>query len=536
MKTVIVGGSKIVVAIVAVCSLVIVLSVAGIALWLKFGIRPYDRLNAQTLATEKTDPDAALAMYPKVFAAADAEHISVQDRSKLYLEYGRLLCEHGRLNEGIEALQKSAALSKSSWRGITEAAAISQIAEYRLKLLPGRKITPADIKELEVAAEIHPDRQAEGDKWFWPCYDMALGQMYTATGNYSGALTSLQKAIEEFTPLSTWGLQGAQGAYLDALVRQGKYAEANSKFIEFYRSLSADDDKSKLQSRFINALDSVRDADPVRFHHIRDLLYQKKFAELDQTILAMQHDKTLHASGIPVRGAFYSAIDSLEHSDLDAIWNERIALVQEWVKARPDSAPAKIALARLLTSYGWKARGGGWANSVSQEGWRVFADRLAQCKTALDSVKDKPPEWYTSMQRCALGQSWDVPKYNQLVDEGLKRYPDYDSIMFLKSYWLQPRWNGAEGEFERYAASVADKRGGTAGDVLYARIAWYLDSFTIHDVMQQTAMSWPRVKSGMLQIIKEYPQSLSARGMLSSLALEKDDLKTAESAFADVSK
>jgi len=185
----------------------------------------------------------------------------------------------------------------------------------------------------------------------------------------------------------------------------------------------------------------------------------------------------------------------------------------------------------VLTSYAWKARGNGVANDVSENGWKLFGERLDQCKAVLDQVKDRPGEWYTAMQRCALGQSWDRAAYDGLVNEGLKRNPDYDTIIFVKGYWLQPRWHGEEGEFEKFLAA-ADKRGGGAGDALYARSVWYLDT-VIHDVMNQTNVGWPRVKAGFQQIIKTFPQSHTARGMLSILALEKDDLKTAENAFAN---
>lgn len=529
MKTVIVGGSKILLAfmLIAMCA------IGGVLAWLKFGIRPFDRLNAQTMALADSDPDKALAQYAKVFEAADEAKISVQDRSKLYLEYGRLLANHGKVQEGIEASTKSMNLSRSSWRGITEAAAISEIAESRLKLWPERKITQNDVKELMIAADIHPGRTEEGDVWFWPMYDEDLGRMQMYLGDYAGALASLEKSVERFKtiPNSLWGLEAAQGYYLEALVRQGKYAEANKKFVEYYTSLPADADKTKLQARYRQALEAADNKDPGYFERMKELLRQKKFVELDQAIGSLQKDKTVFAEGNPVRGLFYAALESLNKEDFDSVWMERIGLAREWVKANPKSAPAKIVLARLLSSYAWKARGGGWANNVSENGWKVFGERLAECKAVLDQVKDRPAEWYTAMQRCALGQGWDKKDYDAMVNEGLKRYPDYDSIVFLKCYWLQPRWNGQEGEFEKYLATVADKRGGGAGDALYARACWYLDASTIHNVLGQTSASWPRVKSGLEYIIKTNPQSFLAKGMLSILAVEVNDLKTAAGAF-----
>jgi len=54
--------------------------------------------------------------------------------------------------------------------------------------------------------------------------------------------------------------------------------------------------------------------------------------------------------------------------------------------------------------------------------------------------------------------------------------------------------------------------------------------------MQDTKLSWPRVRSGLNQIIKQYPDSLLAKGILSTLAIETNDKKTAEAAFGSADK
>jgi len=531
MKKVVVGGSKAVKIVIAILAILVVVPVVAVVLWLNFGIRPYDKLLAQVTAMGKTDAEKALLMYPKLLAAADSEHISVQDRSKLYLQYGRLQADHGLLDEAIKNFQKSAELSKSSWRGPTEAAAILEIARARINLMPDRQITQSDIKDLKAAEEVHPSRESGKDNLFWPSYDLALGQMHMALKEYPAALESLQRSMDEFAAVAE-GVQSAPGVYLQALLRQGKYGEANDKFIEFYTSMPADESKAELQYRFRQGLANIDNKKSSTKLPSKALLKERKFAELDSAVAALQNDKTILPDGTWIRGRFYAALDSTQDAELEATWKQRVDLLRDWVKARPDSAPARIALGRLLISYGWKARGTGYSDTVSEESWKLFSARLGECKDTLMACKSRPAEWYTAMQLCALGLDWDATEYNKLVDEGLKKYPTYDPIILNKCYWLQPRWKGAAGEFEKYITDTANKRGGIAGDVLYARAAWSIDDDTVHNVLNETKMQWPRVKSGTLQIIKDYPDSVMAKGMLSILAVEVNDLKTAKSAFA----
>jgi hypothetical protein len=71
---------------------------------------------------------------------------------------------------------------------------------------------------------------------------------------------------------------------------------------------------------------------------------------------------------------------------------------------------------------------------------------------------------------------------------------------------------------------------------VYAREAWYIDHKKIVTDMQDTKLSWPRVKSGLNEIIKQYPDSLLAKGILSTLATEANDKKTTEAAFGPAEK
>jgi tetratricopeptide (TPR) repeat protein len=528
LKTVIIGGSKILIAFVTVIALLVVAVLA----WFTYGIRPFDRLNAKVIALGNTDPDQALTLYPQIFTALDTEHMCTEDRGMVYSEYGRFLKEHGRTEQAIESFNKAIECSAKGWKGITKCCSMLDIAECRLGLEATKKLTQADIDSLLQAGALHPTRESGEDKWFWPAYDQALGRMYCSTGDYPKALVNLQKALDEYKAYDSSAYSvGARGLIVEALVRQGKYVQANEKFIEFCSELKEQGNGYQLRECFRNSLARAQDKDPGFTKRVLAMLSHKQFADMDLLAAEMLASKKIWPSGRRYINNFFAVIDSLEATGFDADWQVRIDLLKQWIATRPDSTTAKIALARLLESYAWKARGRGWSDSVTAVGWKKFAERLAEAKAILDQIKDKPAEWYPVTQRCALGQGWEAGPYDAMVEECRKRYPDYDLTVFSKCYWLQPRWHGEPGQFESYLASEANKRPGKAGDMLYARSAWYLDAYGIDNIMNEGKLSWPRVKSGMHQVVNQSPESLLAKGVLSVLAMEAGDKTTAQKAF-----
>ena len=534
MKVVVVGGSKIVIGIIVVFSLL-----AGAVLLLyQLSIRPFDRINAKVQAVCKTDPDKCLALYHELWAEVERSKLDDSERGVVYRGLGRLLKEHGRPEQAMENFDRAIQLSHNSWHGIIKSCAMLDLAECKLSLQHTKKISQSDIDALLPAGTIHPPVAGGEDNWFWPAYEQALGRMYASVGDYPNAFKHLQMSIEHNRAMGAdnYYVQQGQGWILDALVRQGKYVEANKKYIEFAGALPENNNGSELKAFFCNSLRRAQDKEPGFRTRVHTMLLQKKFAELDKLADERRSSKKILASGRWSINDLDDAVDSLEHSDFESIWQENLDLLREWVKTRPDSATAKVALGQLLTSYAWKARGNGSSDTVTEAGWKSFADRLAQAKGVFDQVKNKPPEWYSAMQRCALGQSWDTEKYDAMVAECRHRYPDYDVVIFIKCYRLQPRLFGKEGEFESYLTAEADKRPAVAGDILYAREAWYIDHKGIVTVMQDTKLSWPRVRSGLNQIIKQYPDSLLAKGILSTLAIETNDKKPAEAAFGSADK
>jgi hypothetical protein len=259
-------------------------------------------------------------------------------------------------------------------------------------------------------------------------------------------------------------------------------------------------------------------------------LTNKDFAGLEALAAKYRASKDQNANGVWKLAAVYNRIEPFDE-DSDANWEGRVKQVQQWTKARPETAMSRIALARILTSYAWKARGGDWAEKVKDSHWDTFFARLQKALAALQEakpLKEPCPVYWSSMQEVALGLQFDKKRYNAIFAQAIQEYPDYEYYYISRARYLLPRWYGGEGEWEQDLQKSADRMGGEAGDVLYARVMWCtINSSSPSDVsaiFKQKKSAWERVDKGFDIILKRFPDSLSAksgRAVLAAMAGEK---------------
>jgi hypothetical protein len=93
----------------------------------------------------------------------------------------------------------------------------------------------------------------------------------------------------------------------------------------------------------------------------------------------------------------------------------------------------------------WRARGGGYADSVSQKGWRGFASHLEQARTNLVAAwKLRPdlPHAPSRMITVAMGES-GAEEMREWFDHTLAAQIDYTPAWNSMRFGLRPRWHGS---------------------------------------------------------------------------------------------
>jgi hypothetical protein len=271
---------------------------------------------------------------------------------------------------------------------------------------------------------------------------------------------------------------------------------------------------------------------------VKELYEKGDFAGLDALADKLLSTKKAFWNGDWYLEGFMTELESVgadQRSNAD--YEKYIAVLNNWIKKSPKSATARAALVEAWVTYAWKARGNGYANTVTDDGWKLMRERLKKASAVADAAKDiHAPTLYVAEETLALGESWEKPKFNKVFDEGVKYNPDYDDIYYRKLYFLLPRWNGAQGEFESFLSRTADKMGGDKGDMFYARIVYRFHKSRLEgdDTFTNTKLSWKRTKKGFEAMLKQNPNSLGVQSGFAKLATVIGDQDVARAMFAKI--
>lgn len=143
-----------------------------------------------------------------------------------------------------------------------------------------------------------------------------------------------------------------------------------------------------------------------------------------------------HSSGVGWSAYVMSNLEGL----LQKTWGREEAFYQLRGRAELDRA--------------WNARGGGYANTVTQQGWEQFRSHLNQAAMALATAwQMNPSNAYTAylMMRVELGEGQGRDRMEKWFHRAMNLYTNYYDAAHLMSYYLEPRWYGSEEQALQFA-------------------------------------------------------------------------------------
>ncbi len=266
----------------------------------------------------------------------------------------------------------------------------------------------------------------------------------------------------------------------------------------------------------------------------RQLYNNRKFAELEALAATVRAGKERIHTGSWKIFQFYDSLECRK-DEPESMWELHDTIHREWEAAYPDSITARVARAEFLTTYAWHARSDGYANEVTEEGWRHFHDRLAEARTILDQAKPLTPScpvWWRTCQTVALGQNWDRAEYDALYEEAKKFEPEFFSYDVARANYLLPRWHGEPGDWEA-AAEKEIERPGAPGYEIYARVVTEQADF-YDNVFEESNASWRKTRKGYEELLARYPDSKIFLNEYCRLACYAGDRKLAKKLFEQI--
>ncbi|HUU53560.1 MAG TPA: hypothetical protein VMY87_01465, partial [Armatimonadota bacterium] len=155
-----------------------------------------------------------------------------------------------------------------------------------------------------------------------------------------------------------------------------------------------------------------------------------------------------------VDGSYARGEERLFIAHLEPHWGDVFAdrgpEVVEVLKATPGIDPyvTHAIEGQMYINLAWQSRGGGWADSVSPEGWRGFERRLDEARRLLVAAWKMHPEYPeapTAMITIAMAGHAEEPArlwFDRAVAAQMDYEPAYDAYMTF----LRPRWHGSTEE------------------------------------------------------------------------------------------
>ena len=196
-----------------------------------------------------------------------------------------------------------------------------------------------------------------------------------------------------------------------------------------------------------------------------------KVDELDRMADGYRREKARFPGGGWKINRFYAVLATPEGPDLST--QDHLNRLDKWVKLRPESLTARVALAESLLRWAWIARGSATSKETSKEAFALFFERLGKAKEVLDgasSLKVMGPEWFWAELQLGLAQQWPLVQERDMFDRAVQFEPAYAASYAEMAKYLLPKWYGEKGDATRFAAESADKIGGESGDLLYFQI------------------------------------------------------------------
>lgn len=250
-------------------------------------------------------------------------------------------------------------------------------------------------------------------------------------------------------------------------------------------------------------------------------MFGKMMALIGPNILGALNDKSMPAEeafeacdavltsmkgeGIPDYAAYSQAYSCMEGP-----------MFQNW----PNAYTTWLLKGEAYVQIAWGARGTGYADTVTPQGWKLFSQRLAVAENALTNAwrgNTNDSRIADHMLEVELGQGEGRDRLELWFDRAMALYPcDYDACCTKLAY-LQPKWYGSVGdmlEFGRECATNTQWGGNVPLTLLDAHyfISYMYTNQTDQDNYWKRPEVWPDLQTAYERYFQANPDAIGRYG------------------------
>ncbi len=178
-----------------------------------------------------------------------------------------------------------------------------------------------------------------------------------------------------------------------------------------------------------------------RNHHLWQQVVQHRHAAISDLVQAVQ-DKSLPEADADA--AVQQLFDLLQYNEKETTnaYNQ----VEAAASHSGAQTVADYIKAKFYINYAWRARGHGSANQVTQEGWRLFGERLKVARKALENAWSRDPQdpqIPTLMISVVQGEQSGRPEMEKWFARAMEADPNNYAACRAKLHFLLPEWYGS---------------------------------------------------------------------------------------------
>lgn len=243
-----------------------------------------------------------------------------------------------------------------------------------------------------------------------------------------------------------------------------------------------------------------------------DLLHKREFKQLDQLVVEYRDKNSVALDGQPKLMGFYEGLSKSASTcgraiESDEQWNSHKQLLLDWSKKSTVTEAPRLALAMYEAALGWRARGRGYASTVTEADWAAFRQRMNNARAMLEEIKpkaSKDPQWYAAMLGIGVAQGWTNEEFDALYQKAIKKFPHYFEYYFRKGQFYSAKWHGSQEKFKAFVEESVAATEPQFGQTMYARLNW---SASNSSMFKDGQTDWPRMKKGFEKLMQDFPDS-----------------------------
>ncbi len=244
---------------------------------------------------------------------------------------------------------------------------------------------------------------------------------------------------------------------------------------------------------------------------IRQIFDENDLVRLGQLAEDARSNKEKFSGGFWKLTQIYDVLSSPKSGSeaSETEWTQHFEHLQRWRDFAPDSITPRLVMAKSYVAYAGAARGGGYASTVSDDGWKLHDERTAKALAILaDSVKlhSGDPMYYDILLDISKMQGWDLAQENALFEQAITAEPTFRRYYRKHAQYLRVDWYGKKGDIEKFADEMYSRFGPVEGPITYFEIA--TSSICNCDEERATHFSLGKMREGYALSAKTYGESL----------------------------